>query len=188
MDDTTRPDAPIHMDMPGWTDTYGFYSQAALESGKHHFFFKIDGYANKTLAKMDMYPIDENQPIMKMLTWPDVRVKNLGLHAEDEINIGQGFLNLSTRLAVHHNHVHSNSGLNNNRTVNPDMSRDKTRFLPSGSAHYLHSFDRFNFDAGIGYGERAPSVSEGYGYYLYNNHDKYEYMGDPDLKNERSLD
>ena len=24
MDDTKRPVVPIHMDMPGWSDTYGF--------------------------------------------------------------------------------------------------------------------------------------------------------------------
>src|SRR5690554_5866682 len=28
MDDTKRPVVPIHMDMPGWSETFGFYSQA----------------------------------------------------------------------------------------------------------------------------------------------------------------
>ena len=28
MDDTKRPDVPIRMDMPGWSDTFGFYSKA----------------------------------------------------------------------------------------------------------------------------------------------------------------
>ncbi|WP_424492378.1 TonB-dependent receptor plug domain-containing protein, partial [Salinimicrobium sp. GXAS 041] len=29
MDDSKRPDVPIRMDMPGWSDTYGFYSKAS---------------------------------------------------------------------------------------------------------------------------------------------------------------
>src|SRR5690606_8789274 len=33
MDDTERPDVPMHMDMPGWSDTYGYYSQAGLKVG-----------------------------------------------------------------------------------------------------------------------------------------------------------
>jgi iron complex outermembrane receptor protein len=48
--------------------------------------------------------------------------------------------------------------------------------------HYLE------LETGLGYGERAPSVSEGYGYYLFNSFDRFDYIGNPDLKNERSLE
>ena len=61
MDDTKRPDVPIHMDMPGWSDTYGFFSQALLKLKKHQFLFKADGYYNKSLAEMTMYPNDPNE-------------------------------------------------------------------------------------------------------------------------------
>lgn len=40
----------------------------------------------------------------------------------------------------------------------------------------------------MGYGERAPSVSEGYGFYLYNSFDGFDYIGNPNLKNEKSLE
>src|SRR5690606_25854790 len=32
MDDTKRPIVAIHMDMPGWSDTYGFFSEARLHT------------------------------------------------------------------------------------------------------------------------------------------------------------
>ena len=32
MDDTKRPNVPIHMDMPGWSDTYGFYIKSKANS------------------------------------------------------------------------------------------------------------------------------------------------------------
>ena len=34
MDDSNRPNVPIRMDMPGWSDTYGFYSKATLKEKK----------------------------------------------------------------------------------------------------------------------------------------------------------
>lgn len=188
MDDTTRPDSRIHMDMPGWTSTFGMYSQASLVTENHQFFFKIDGFANKTLARMDMYPINQDYAVMKMLSWPDVRVKNMGMYVQDNFMVGEGTINLSTRLSLHHNRVNSDRGLSQNRIFSPDMSRDRTLFLFSGAIRYLREVGKFQFNTGIGYGQRAPSVSEAYGYYLYNNNDKYEYMGNPDLKKEESVE
>ncbi len=40
----------------------------------------------------------------------------------------------------------------------------------------------------MGYGERAPSVSEGYGFYLFNSFDNHDYIGDPDLNTESSAE
>jgi iron complex outermembrane receptor protein len=42
--------------------------------------------------------------------------------------------------------------------------------------------------AGAGYGSRAPSVSEAYGFYLFNTFDSYDYLGNPSLKQESSLE
>jgi len=41
---------------------------------------------------------------------------------------------------------------------------------------------------GAGYGERAPSVSEGYAFYIFNSYDLFDYIGNPNLKNEKSLE
>ncbi len=66
MDDTKRPDVPIHMDMPGWSETAGFYTQANFNKEKHHFFFKWDGFYNKSYAEMTMYPTNSNEPLGPM--------------------------------------------------------------------------------------------------------------------------
>ena len=188
MDDTKRPDVPIHMDMPGWSDTYGFYSQAALKAKKHQFLFKIDGYYNKSLAEMTMYPNDPNELPMFMLTWPDVRTANGGVYAEDELDLNGSFLKLATRLTVQNQNVADDFGLNSLKIFYPEMEKSKTRFLKSISGQWHKMWMPLHFNAGLSYGDRAPSVTEGYGFYLFNSFDNHDYIGDPGLANEKSME
>lgn len=188
MDDTTRPDVVIHMDMPGWSETGGFYTQAYLNKEKHDFMFKLDGYYNKSYAEMTMYPVNPNEQPMFMLTWPDVRTKDLGFYAEDHIDFGKSSLKLSTRLSYHANSVEDEFGLNSLKIFYPNMDKTNTRFLKSFSAQYHYMLNDFHIHGGVSYGERAPSVSEGYGFYLFNSFDNHDYIGDPDLYTESSAD
>ncbi len=188
MDDTKRPDVTMHMDMPGWSDTYGYYSQAGLKLENHKFLVKWDGYYNKSLAEMTMYPIDPNENTMFMLTWPDVRTFNTGFYAEDNINLKESSLKLSTRLALQNNDVASDFGLNSLRIFYPDMAKSQNRFLKSVSAQYQTKVWELDVNGGLAYGDRAPSVTEGYGFYLFNSFDNYDYIGDPNLKNEESIE
>jgi len=188
MDDTHRPDVPIHMDMPGWSDTFGFYSQANLWSNKNRFVFKVDGYYNKSYAEMTMYPQNSQEPLMFMLTWPDVRTSNLGVYVQDQISFADSSLKLSTRLGYHSNEVADDFGLNSLKIFYPEMEKSKTRFLKSFSAQYHQMLNDFHIDGGISYGDRAPSVSEGYGFYLFNSFDNYDYIGDPGLNTESAAD
>ena len=41
---------------------------------------------------------------------------------------------------------------------------------------------------GTGYGNRTPSVTEAYGYFLNNTFDRYDYIGNPRLKNESAFE
>ncbi len=188
MDDTKRPEVPIHMDMPGWSETAGFYTQANFNKEKNHFFFKLDGFYNKSYAEMTMYPADSNEPLMFMLTWSDVRTKDVGFYAEDHIPFEKASLKLSTRLAYHSNTVADEFGLNSLRIFYPEMDKTNIRFLKSFSAQYHKMLNNFHLNGGLSYGERAPSVSEGYGFYLFNSFDNHDYIGDPDLKTESSAD
>lgn len=188
MDDSKRPDVPIRMDMPGWSETAGFYSQSHMFKNKHRFLFKVDGYYNKSLAEMTMYPPNPNESSMFMLTWPDVRTTNVGIYAEDKITLGMAHLKLSTRLSYHNQYVADDFGLNSNKIFYPDMDRSNTRFLKNFSAQFHQLVGDFDIDAGLSYGERAPSVSEGYGFFLFNSFDNYDYIGDPDLKTEGSAE
>lgn len=188
MDDTKRPSVPIHMDMPGWSETFGFYSQANYARKRNSFLFKVDGYFNKSLAEMTMYPANSEEALMFMLTWPDVHTTNVGIYAEDNISLEDASLKLSTRLTYHSNTVANDFGLNSLKIFYPEMERANSRFLKSFSAQYHRMLNDFHLNGGISYGERAPSVSEGYGFYLFNSFDNYDYIGDPNLKTESSAE
>ncbi|NVK52000.1 MAG: TonB-dependent receptor [Flavobacteriaceae bacterium] len=189
MDDTKRPNVPIHMDMPGWSDTYGFYIKAKAKKNKHSFLANFNGYYNKSLAEMTMYPANSKEMLMFMLTWPDVRTFYSGIYLEDNITINKNTsAQVSTRLGFQNNRITSNFGLGSLQIFYPNLKASKNRFLPSVSAQIIHKNKLFTYTTSIGYGERAPSVSEGYGNFLYNSFDNFDYIGNPNLKNEKSLE
>ena len=68
------------------------------------------------------------------------------------------------------------------------MESSKNRFLKSLSGNYSKNNGKLEYGFGLAYAERAPSVSEGYGFYLYNSSDFYDYIGNPNLKNEKALE
>ncbi len=189
MDDTKRPDIIIHMDMPGWSDTYGFYSKMNVAKGKHKLLFNANGYYNKSLAEMTMYPIDQDEALMFMLTWPDVRTVHTGIYGEDEIPLNEKeSLKFTTRLAFQHELVADEFGLNSLQIFYPEMNDSQNRFLLNASAQYKLVNERSEWTFRGGYGERAPSVSEAYGFFLYNSYDNFDYIGNPYLGNEKSAE
>lgn len=188
MDDSKRPDVPIRMDMPGWSDTYGYFSQTKLKLDKHQCLVKLDGFYNRSLAEMTMYPNDPNELTMFMLTWPDVRTLNSGFYAEDVIVVPKGSIKLSTRLAFQNFNIADDFGLNSLRIFYPEMTQRQNRFLKSVSAKYNQELEWLDVTTGLSYGDRAPSVSEGFGFYLFNSFDNHDYIGDPDLENEKALE
>ncbi len=189
MDDTKRPSVPIHMDMPGWSDTSGFYSKIKGVSGKHHFLADLNSFYNRSVAEMTMYPADSNEKLMFMYTWPDVKTIYTALFLEDNIALnGHSSLKFSTSLANHFNKVDSQLGLESLQIFYPDMNDSKNRILPSISSSYSYDENSFSYGFGLAYGERAPSVSEGYGFYLFNSFDNYDYIGNPEMKNENSIE
>ena len=189
MDDTKRPDVPIHMDMPGWSDTYGFYSKLNGKYKKHQFLANLNSFYNRSVAEMTMYPSDPNENLMFMFTWPDVRTLYAGIYLEDNFEINcHSNLKFTTNLGFHNNNVASDFGLQSLQIFYPEMEASKSRFLKSISTNYFYNKDGISYGFGMGYGERAPSVSEGYGFYLYNSFDGFDYIGNPNLKNEKSLE
>lgn len=84
--------------------------------------------------------------------------------------------------------MESEFGLNSLQIFYPEINSEKTRVLKSFAANYQFDKNGFQVGFGLGYGDRAPSVSEGYGFYLFNSFEKYDYIGNPNLKNESSLE
>lgn len=187
MDDTKRPIVPIRMDMPGWSKTAGFYSSLQGEKGKHSWKAIISGHHNRSLAEMTMFSNNPNEKDMFMLTWPGVLINYADLFAEDNIQISKNWTSkVSLGFALHNNMVNNDFGLESLRIFYPDMKKSKSRMLSRVSSSFEYSKNNWSVIMGMAYGERAPSVSEGYGFYLFNSFDRFDYIGNANLKNEKS--
>lgn len=186
MDDTTRPENLVHMDMPGWSTTYGLLSKASLMKGNLTSEVQWNAYQNVSIAEMTMYPQDRSNKTMFAYSWPWVTTSYSGLSANNTWYISEhSDLNFGGSLGYHYNF---SKYVEFNRIFHPDASQEKHRVLPALHAGYQFHQDAFDFSIGAGYGQRAPSVSEAYGYYIYNSFDRYDYIGNPDLKNETSYE
>lgn len=186
MDDTKRSENLVHMDMPGWSTTYGMLAKANFIRGDISSEVQLNLYDNRSIAEMTMYPQDRSKKTMFAYSWPWVTTRYGGL----SINNSWDFSARSSLL------FGGALGLNYNRSkyvefnwiFHPGAPQQKTRLLPSLHASYQLKLNQFDFSVGTGYGHRAPSVSEAYGYYIYNSFDRYDYIGNPNLKNEVSYE
>lgn len=188
MDDSKRPDVPIRMDMPGYSDTFGAYSQLNLFKSKHHFSFKWDAFLNNSYAEMTMYPNNSYEKAMFMLTWPEVMSLDTGLFIGDTYKLNIGSLQFNARINAHQNTIQSEVGLSSLQIFFPELSKTQIRMLSSLSMVYQLRFTNWDHSFGLGLGSRAPSVSEAYGFYLFNSFDNHDYIGNPLLENESSLE
>lgn len=186
MDDTKRPENLVHMDMPGWSTTYGLLSQANLKKGDYSAEVQLNMYDNVSIAEMTMYPQDRGKKTMFAYTWPWVTTRFVGLSMGNSWDFSpKSRVNFGGSLGWNYNR---SKYVEFNWIFHPGASQQKDRVLPSVYAGYELSVNQFDFSVGGGYGHRAPSVSEGYGYYIYNSFDRYDYIGNPDLKNEVSYE
>lgn len=184
MDDTTRPENLVHMDMPGWSTTYGLVSKADFKKGIYASEVQLNVYNNLSIAEMRMYPQDRAKQSMFAYTWPWVTTTYGGISLNNTITFSPiSQLHVGGGLGVNYNKA---KYIEFNWIFHPGAAQEKTRVLPSLHASYEVKLDAFTFTLGTGYGHRAPSVSEAYGYYIYNSYDRYDYIGNPDLKNEVS--
>lgn len=188
MDDTQRPAVPIHMDMPGWSTTYGGYSALKGKYRKHALGLTLNSYYNTAKAEMTMYPSDPQENLMYMLTWPDVHTFFSGFTAEDSYEFScHSSLKVSAGLGYHSNTVASTMGLESLQIFYPGAEKTRARALKSVAVSYSNS-KKIEFSLAGSYGERAPSVSEGYGFYLFNSFDNHDYIGNPLLGNEKAIE
>src|SRR5690606_14671841 len=146
----------------------------------------LNAYTNTSIAEMTMYPQDRSHKTMFSYSWPwgsssftsFAMNPTWALHPYSRVIFG-------ARMAWNRNHA---KYVEFNRIFYPDASQTTNRFLPSFHASYQQDVGPFSLRAGLGYGHRAPSVSEAYGYYIYNSFDRYDYVGNPDLPNEISYE
>ena len=188
MDDTTRPDVEIHMDMPGESWTAGAYSLLTGSFGQHHAQLNLDGYYNRLFADMTMYP--GGAAPMYMVTWPDVGTLNTGAALTDDIRLTDASsLHLSGKLSWQYQRLNNEEGYKALSVFFPGMEQAYHQTTGRIAASFNSSILEFlNFSIGAGWGSRAPTVTEAYGYYLNNTFDQYDYIGNPRLKNESAIE
>lgn len=186
MDDTNRPENLVHMDMPGWSTTYGLVSSINLTKERYTSDIELNAYNNTSIAEMRMYPQDRKNRTMFAYSWPWVTTRFASLSMNNKWELSdKSSLRFGGSLGLNYN---DSKYVEFNWIFHPGAPQEKTRILPSLHAGYQFTNNHFNFSVGTGYGHRAPSVSEGYGYYIYNSFDRYDYIGNPDLKNETSYE
>lgn len=192
MDDTTRPDVEIHMDMPGDSWTTGLYSLLTTSLGgetgaQHDVAVNYDLYYNRLFADMTMYP--GGAAPMYMVTWPDVGTLNTGVAVTDNVSIDDfQSLRLSGKVAWQQQRLNNEEGYRGQKVFFPLMTDSYYQTTGRLAASYQLSFSKSQFSIGTGWGSRAPTVTEAYGYYLNNTFDQYDYMGNPHLKNESAFE
>ncbi len=187
MDDTHRPDVEIHMDMPGRSWTSGCYSLFTVTCLQHSLQFNYDLFYNRRFADMTMYP--GGAAPMYMVTWPDVGTFNTGLAFSDNVQLGEHHsLRLSAKMAWQQQHLNNEEGYHALRVFFPAMKDRYHQTTGRVAASYQYSTHHSQFTIGAGWGSRAPTITEAYGYYLNNTYDQYDYMGNPTLKNESAIE
>ena len=187
MDDTTRPNVEIHMDMPGESWTTGLYSLVRATKGSHELTANYDLYYNRLFADMTMYP--GGAAPMYMVTWPDVGTLNTGAALADNIRLSSASrLNLSGKFSWQNQRLNNDEGYKALSVFFPGMKREYYQTTGRIAANYQLSIENSQFSIGAGWGSRAPTVTEAYGYYLNNTFDQYDYIGNPRLKNESAVE
>lgn len=184
MDDTKRPAVPIHMDMPGWSETWGAYHQDLIRWNKHELSTRIDGHYAYTRADMIMYPLNES--IMYMQTLPSNNLYNAGAFVQYIYQLDSlQSIRSSIRFDYYSQYANSTIGAKQWEVMNQDITRSIHNFLKNGSLSYSRKFKKkIETTLTAAYGERLPTTNERYGYYLYIRMDGFDYLGNPDLKPE----
>lgn len=188
MDDTKRPLVPIHMDMPGQSNTQGAFVQTEFgKLGKHNLNLKLDTYHNRVKADMTMYPA--NSAAMYMLTWPENHQTVAGIYLQDLISINHiSHLDVKVRMDAAFSKITDKMGIDQFAVLGFDVSKPSNGILKNINAGYTRYLgQRFTLYASAGYNERLPTTSERYGFYLFNRMDNHDYIGNPGLKNERAV-
>ena len=189
MDDSKREVLfmDMHMDMPGFTRTAGSYFDLLLGFNDQNLIkLRSDFYWTSSYADMVMYP--ENSSPMKMVTWPGIERFNLGQFAEYQSQLTPKLnINMSARLDLFHTQATDEMGMNALHIYYPENKLKRKDVLFSSNAHLSYQVrDNWTSLLSLASGQRTPTVSEAYGYYLYNPVDGYLYLGNPDLPVETS--
>jgi len=191
---TGKTDSVImRMDMPGRSNTFGTFAVVSIRlNDKNKLTIKADNYLNSSLAEMTMHMHFVGKPAespMYLQTWPDIVRNVTGLFLQNTTAFTEKlFMTLNGRMDYNLDHLQSEVANQQFSVFNYNLPRefDKVTKSLNLSIQYLFSQPlRLTFQTG--YSERIPTITEKFGYYLYNAYDGYDYIGNPYLKTEKSF-
>lgn len=186
MDDTKRPETPIHMDMPGWSYTSGFYSKLNYAKQKHALELRVDGNHTTTRADMTMYSPNEKE--MYMQTLPTNELLNLGGAFLYQYQWNKKYISSITSRWEHATQkVTSQVGIQQWEAFGFDVKNEITQWIHNNNITIARVDNNNRLQLSAAYGNRLPTSNERLGFYLYNRADGYDYLGDYKLKPEKAF-
>lgn len=190
MDDTQRDSVAMHMDMPGNTHTTGGFIKGMVQQNQSSSLeVKADYHTVFWHAEMTMYPNESDQLPMFMLTWPDINRSIGGVEIAHQYALRPGHhFSSSARLEYTNSRIRSDFGERLLSVFNKSGQEDRGEVLVNLSTQHTWKVGELtSLSTSIAYGERVPTASEQFGFYLFNQQDGYDYLGDPDLRKESNL-
>lgn len=186
MDDSKRPNVIMHMDMPGWSKTYGAYAEGEYKiNSKQKLLLRADGASTYLKASMTMH--QNGQPDMYMLTWPDNRRNQTGAGAT-WLWQADSLLQLQVSARVDYNNsVLISDEAKQHVAIFSNDFKQRNDVLKNISLQVNKQAGNFKITAGASYSQRMPTASELFGFYLFNAADAHDYIGNPFLKTEKAL-
>ncbi len=189
MDDSKRQDLfmNMRMDRLGFTCAAGFYGDAVIGPGEDQCLqMRSDFYYSTHYAEMVMHPVGSLP--MKMVTWPDVLRWNLGHYLEYQLSLSEdATLKTALRYDYFWSSVTDEMGINELHINYPANPLERSDHLITGNFFFDYRISsNWQTTMVLASGQRMPTVTEAYGYYLYVALDGYLYSGNPDLKKENS--
>ncbi|KXX71025.1 TonB-dependent receptor [Flammeovirga sp. SJP92] len=187
MDDTKRENVAMHMDMPGESTTFGAWALVRKETKNHRISLKGDFYNNHLFADMTMYS-PSGGINMYMLTWGDINRNSFALNLQDEWKLDPRLTLLTTaRLETASTDLQNEVARKQFETLNYFIDGPRSDLSGSFSALFKYELtSAIESKFGFSYTSRMPSASELYGFYLFNANDRFDYVGTPDLNNEKA--
>ncbi len=187
MNNLTRKDGIMKMEMPGQTSVAGVSGAWKWQRRKNSIVdFRLESMRKTAFASMTMYP--ENEKSMYMLTWPDINVWSGSIFLKQEIKFDRFEISNSLRVEGIQSKSQDENGIRQWQALGKDVGEPDHR-LSGGWSLVVKSklISTLSGQLSASGNMRAPTVTEQYGLYIYNASDGFVYLGNPQIKNEKSI-
>jgi len=190
---TGKTDSVImRMDMPGRSNTFGSFIMTSFNlNDKNKVIIKGDNYINSSLAEMTMHMHYVGKPAespMYLQTWPDIIRSVTGMYIQNTTALSDKlFMTFNGRMDYAVNLLQSDVARQQFSVFNYNLPRKLDKLTKSVNISVQYFISRpIQLSFQTGYSERIPTITEQFGYYLFNAYDGYDYIGNPYLKTEKS--